>query len=103
MEEITTREQSSDSIATSDEFEDLGHKNATEGKLKEELPVSDLVGSNGMLKASPEMEISNNGSMADLKDTLDEVLNEETETNGTQNNSLPLISSQLTMYLFFCC
>lgn len=85
MEEITTREQSSDSIATSEEFEDLGQKNASEVKLNDETSVNGVVGSEGMLKTSPEMEISNNGSLAELKDTLDEVLNEETETSGIKN------------------
>jgi|LakMenEpi03Aug12_release.lakeMendotaPanAssembly.Ray.scaffolds.fasta_scaffold349052_1 hypothetical protein len=83
MEEVTTREHSSDSIATSEEFEDLGHKNAPELKPNEEMLNTHQIEEKKITsKTSPEMEIGNNGNMADLKETLNEVLNEESETNG---------------------
>ena len=83
MEEVTTREHSSDSIATSEEFEDLGHKNAPELKPNEEMLNTHQIQENKIKdKTSPEMEIGNNGNMADLKETLNKVLNEESETSG---------------------
>lgn len=87
MEEVTTREHSSDSIATSEEFEDLGHKNASELKPNEEILDAQIGEKKIKNKTSPEMEIGNNGNMADLKETLNEVLNEESETSGIKNNS----------------
>jgi hypothetical protein len=88
MEEVTKhREHSSDSIATSEEFEDLGHKNASELKPNEEILVAQVEDNKIKNKTSPEMEIGNNGNMADLKETLNEVLNEESETSGSKNNS----------------
>ncbi len=87
MEEVTTREHSCDSIATSEEFEDLGHKNASELKPNEEILVTQVEDNKMKNKTSPEMEIGNNGNMADLKETLNEVLNEESETIGSKNNS----------------
>ncbi|XP_046442776.1 rab GTPase-activating protein 1-like isoform X3 [Daphnia pulex] len=80
MEEVATREHSCDSIATSEEFEDLGHKNASELKPNEEILVTQVEDNKIKNKTSPEMEIGNNGNMADLKETLNEVLNEESET-----------------------
>lgn len=84
MEEVTTRDQSSDSIATSEEFEDLGQvgKNPVEVKLDEEQTSSQVEKQNVVQKISPEMEIGNNGNMSDLQETLNELLNEETQTSG---------------------
>lgn len=85
MEEVTTtRDQSSDSIATSDEFEDLGQvsKSTVEMKLNQEQTATQVEEKSAVQKISPEMEIGNNGNMTDLQETLDEVLNEETQTSG---------------------
>ena len=86
MEVVTTRDQSSDSIATSEEFEDLGNvnKNTVEMKPNGESSTAqiEVEQPSKTQKTSPEMEIGNNGNMADLRETLDEVLNEETQTSG---------------------
>jgi hypothetical protein len=73
------RDQSSDSIATSEEFEDLGQtsKNATENNDSQSInshPADEISCDS---KPSPEMEIGNNGNIGDLQDTLNEALNEE--------------------------
>lgn len=78
------RGQSSDSIATSDEFEDLGQSNkltASPSSQEENQESFKELSASGN-KPSPEMEIGNNGNIADLQDTLDEALNEETQTSG---------------------
>lgn len=75
---------SSDSIATSEEFEDLGQpasmsatKN-TDTQSVNNQPVAELPSDS---KPSPEMEIGN-GNIGDLQDTLNEALNEENLSNG---------------------
>ncbi len=86
MEVVTTRAHSSDSIASSEEFEDLGNvnKNTVGMKPNGETSAAQVVAETQGItqKTSPEMEIGNNGNMADLQETLDEVLNEETQTSG---------------------
>lgn len=88
MEKVTTRDHSSDSIATSEEFEDLGqvNKNNSEKSNKEEILVTGEEKQKTATKTSPEMEIGNNGNMTDLQETLDEVLNEETQSSGIISN-----------------
>ena len=83
MEQATTRDQSSDSIATSDEFEDLGHvnKNSVDEKPSENSTVENAELEKTIPKTSPEIEIGNNGNMNDLQETLNEVLDEENQTN----------------------
>ena len=88
MEEVKKeRDHSSDSIATSEEFEDLGQtsKSATENTDSQSVnspPVEEISCDS---KPSPEMEIGNNGNIGDLQDTLDEALNEEnSQINGNQ-------------------
>lgn len=100
MEEVTTREHSSDSIATSEEFEDLGHKNASELKPNEEMLDTQVEEIKIKNKTSPEMEIGNNGNMADLKETLNEVLNEESENSGRHTKNYFLYNFLHTHILF---
>ena len=66
MAEAVARTHSNDSVTSSEEFECLGSKI--------EILVSAAVEGN---KPSPEIEIGNNGSMDDLQETLNEVLDEE--------------------------
>lgn len=77
MEE-TPRDKSSDSIATSEEFEDLGPVKNVENGLSQ-LEITSPTMDEALNKPSPEMEIGNNGNMADLQDTLDEVLKEDSQ------------------------
>lgn len=77
MEE-TPRDKSSDSIATSEEFEDLGPVKNVENGLSQ-LEITSPTMAEALNKPSPEMEIGNNGNMADLQDTLDEVLKEDSQ------------------------
>jgi len=78
MEE-TPRDKSSDSIATSEEFEDLGPVQNVESGLNK-LEIASPTIEEALNKPSPEMEIGNNGNMADLQDTLDEVLKEDSQS-----------------------
>ena len=84
MEE-TPRDKSSDSIATSEEFEDLGQ--VTKNVESEHLMTCQTMEDETVNKPSPEMEIGNNGNMADLQDTLDEVLNEDSQLTIKQPKS----------------
>lgn len=78
MEE-TPRDKSSDSIATSEEFEDLGPVQNVESGMNK-LEIASPTIEEALNKPSPEMEIGNNGNMADLQDTLDEVLKEDSQS-----------------------
>lgn len=85
---------SSDSISTSDDFEDLGQSNkiASLANSQEEKPETfkDLVVTCN--KISPEMEIGSNGNIADLQNKLDEALTEDTNTiSGMLDNLPPLV------------
>jgi len=88
MEE-TPRDKSSDSLATSEEFEDLGPVKNVEIGLSQLTIAPPTVGEISN-KPLPEMEIGNNGNMADLQDTLDEVLKEDSQATATiQNENTP--------------
>jgi len=88
MEE-TPRDKSSDSIATSEEFEDLGPVKNVENGLSQ-LEITSSTMDEALNKPSPEMEIGNNGNMADLQDTLDEVLKEDSQaTTVIQKEEIP--------------
>ena len=84
MEE-TPRDKSSDSLATSEEFEDLGPVKNVEIGLSQLTIAPPTVGEISN-KPLPEMEIGNNGNMADLQDTLDEVLKEDSQATATIQN-----------------
>jgi hypothetical protein len=80
MEGAAARDHSSDSIATSDEFEDLGPSKTTrvDNGQTRACKTDDLSSE----KPSPEMEIGNNGNLDYLQETLNEVLDEETTLNN---------------------
>lgn len=94
MEEVATppKDQSSDSIATSEEFEDLGSSSANKnGEISNQQEIKDV--HSGVItdevvppkenkQPSPEIEIGNNGNLADLQVTLDEALNDETQNSN---------------------
>ena len=92
-EQSASRDKSSDSIATSEEFEDLG----TAPRKEEPSNLDDKAVTTGANtteanepnEPSPEIEIRNNGNMADLQETLDEALNDEVgiNSNGLDSTS----------------
>ncbi len=94
MEEVATppKDQSSDSIATSEEFEDLGSSSANKnGEISNQQEIKDVpsgvvadevVPPKENKQPSPEIEIGNNGNLADLQVTLDEALNDETQNSN---------------------
>lgn len=95
MEEVATppKDQSSDSIATSEEFEDLGSSSANNknGEIINQQEIKDVQSSvtpdkvvelKESKQPSPEIEIGNNGNLADLQVTLDEALNDETQNSN---------------------
>ena len=95
MEEVATppKDQSSDSIATSEEFEDLGSSSAANknGEISNQQEIKDVpsgvvadevVPPKENKQPSPEIEIGNNGNLADLQVTLDEALNDETQNSN---------------------
>lgn len=88
-EQAASRDKSSDSIATSEEFEDLGSapKNGettkVEGKVDLPSALLDKDASPEEHESSPEIEIRNNGNMASLQETLIEALDDETRSTST--------------------